>query len=76
MTPRDQQRLQKGADAKLLPEPKTEAEARRVIVELTDAVLAMQSLDDLGSFQANQKAWGDLCDLEHRLETLKSKWSI
>lgn len=73
---RDQQRLQVGAEAKLLPEPTTEAEARRVITKLNEAVLAMSLVGDLGSAQDNQQAWGDLCDLEHRLAALSSKWGI
>lgn len=55
----DKRRLEKGAAAFALPEPTTEQELKDTIGVLHDAIAALQSLDDLGSDQANQQAWDD-----------------
>lgn len=55
----DKRRLEKGAAALALPEPTTEQELEDTIGVLHDAIAALQSLDDLGSDQANQQAWDD-----------------
>ena len=44
---------------------------RTLRFDLENAVLAMQSLDDLGSEDANNKAWNDMLELQKRLDTVK-----
>jgi hypothetical protein len=65
-TARDKIRLQRGDDA--LRQPVTTSWLRSLTdeqlgvlrEEMWDAVGAMQSLDDLGSDEANQRAWADM----------------
>ena len=64
----DQRRLRDGAIGFQVPTGGGElAELRRRREQLFDAVLAMQSLDDLGSVEANNAADRDMQDLQRRL---------
>lgn len=70
----DQRRLGDGAKALALPEldttDKMQLSAR--LYELHDAIAAMQSLDDLGSSEANQQAWEDMQKLEAEYRKVKN----
>lgn len=68
----DQRRLRDGARALALPEPKTREEIDAALVVISDGILAMQSLDDLGE-EANKKAHADLAELFRREERLKAQ---
>ena len=57
---RDKIRLAKGEAAKLLDEPQTLAEIEAQIDELREAKIALQSTDDLGSEEANDRCWNDI----------------
>lgn len=67
----DQRRLRDGEAASNLPKPFSIQEMRRQLVILHNAICAMQSLDDLGSVEANKKAWNDMLALSQRYDTLK-----
>lgn len=69
----DARRLRDGASAASLPEPKTVEEIQAQLEVLGDGIAAMQSLDDLGSPEANQQAWDDMCALSKRYEELKAR---
>jgi hypothetical protein len=56
-----------------LTEVKSLIAKKEQLVELTDAIAAMQSLDDLGSPEANQKAWDDMLELQKRHEKLRKE---
>ena len=70
----DMRRLNDGAKASrlLAQDPKTIDECRSQIEELSDAIAAMQSLDDLGSAEANQRAMDDMDALLARYQYLKT----
>lgn len=67
----DQRRLNDGASAGALSEPQTLAEAKAKLERLGDAVAAMQSLDDLGSPEANKAAMADADALMRRYLDLR-----
>lgn len=71
----DRRRLRDGAEALVQDPntPKTIAEMEAQLRVLWDGATALQSLDDLGSPEANQKAWNDMLELQHRAEDLKKK---
>ena len=69
----DQRRLNDGARAKALSEPKNLKEMKEQLSIIFDGMLALQSLDDLGSPEANQQAWDDMTELQIRYDALKSK---
>lgn len=72
----DQRRLRDGARALALPKPKTIGEMieemERQLEVMRDGLAALQSLDDLGSSKANEKAWDDLLTLHKRYETIEA----
>jgi len=69
----DQRRLNDGAAAMALGKANTEAEIKSQIEQLHDAIAAMQSLDDLGSPEANDAAMKDHDALLNKLESLERK---
>lgn len=69
----DRRRLRDGARALALPVPQTDAEIREQLPVILDAIRAMQSLDDLGSEEANGKAWDDLGQLEARYRQYRQR---
>lgn len=73
MTPRDRIRLDKGEAAQNLTEPSNKKEIQAQLEQLHWAIAAMQSLDDLGSVEANKAAWNDMCKLSARYEELRKK---
>lgn len=76
-TPLDAARMAEAQSiAVALGEPMTREEARHAADELRDAITALQSLDDLGSPEANQEAWDRMMDLERKLATIKEKWNL
>ncbi len=68
----DRRRLADGARAMALTPPKTAEEIRRQLDVLHDSICALQSLDDLGSAEANQRAWDDMITLQQRYAALKA----
>ena len=71
--PTDQRRLNDGARAMALKEPKTLKEMEVQLRVIYDGALALQSMDDIGSPEANQKAWDDMIELQTRGVALKNK---
>lgn len=71
--PRTRRRLAAGEEAKALPEPTTATEIRKQLDVLYDGMVALQSLDDLGSEEANQKAWDDMLALQKRYDALRAR---
>lgn len=69
----DRRRLNDGARAMGLNQPKTLAEMEEQLRVIGDGALAMQSLDDLGSPEANKKAWDDMIELQARYDALEKK---
>lgn len=69
-TERDKRRLTEGAAAKRLRDPNGPTELQEQLAQLTDAIAAMQSLDDLGSPELNDSAWADMVWLQRRREAL------
>lgn len=65
-TAADRRRLGDGKRAMALKEPRSAAAMRAQIESLDDAVLAMQSLDDLGSPEANNLADAGMMELQRR----------
>lgn len=70
----NERKMREGREAQDLNEPQTAEEARKVLDQLYSAVVAMQSLDDLGSPEANAEAWDNMCALNQRYERIKAKW--
>jgi hypothetical protein len=70
----DERRLRDGAEAMALPAPRTLDEARNYVSVLHDGMVALQSLDDLGSEDANRRAWDDMLELERRSEAVKLRF--
>lgn len=69
-------RLEDGARAlalPALPESVTKAEIERQLEILYQGMVALQSLDDLGSEEANAKAWSDMETLQARFDALSVK---
>lgn len=73
-TRRDERRLRDGATAAALPaDPQTAEEIRSQLVTLHDGICALQSTDDLGSPEANQRTWDDMLALQERHKALVVK---
>jgi hypothetical protein len=66
-------RLRDGARAARLPEPETPEEIRSQLEILSDGIRALQSLDDLGSPEANQRAWDQMVALQAKHARLEEK---
>jgi hypothetical protein len=66
----DKRRLNDGARAlgrgKGLPSKLSELQDLKT--ELHDGIAALQSLDDLGSEEANKRAWDDMLELQKRYD--------
>lgn len=69
----DRRRLRDGAGALALPEPKTLEEMKAQLQVLWDGAVALQSTDDLGSPEANEKTWNDMLELQQRAQTLEKR---
>jgi hypothetical protein len=69
----DKRRLGKGARASMLPDPITREESEQQIKQLDEAIIALQSMDDLGTPEANQSAWQQMLDLQKRQDDLKAR---
>ncbi len=69
----DQRRLNDGAGAAALREPKTVKEIKEQIETISDGIRALQSLDDLGSKEANDAAWNQMLELQKKEDDLKKK---
>ena len=67
----DESRLQMGAEGMHLGLPKDRAEIIKQIDQLEDSIIAMQSLDDLGSDEENDRAWNDMKALQKAQDALK-----
>ena len=72
----DQRRLADGAEAlrQSRRDPQTIEQAREIYESLSDGIRALQSMDDLGSPEANEAAWDDMLYLEKERRTLEAKW--
>lgn len=68
-TPVDQRRLRDGAAALAIEAPRTRAEAEAQREQISNAIAAMQSLDDLGE-AGNRQAMRDLDELIRRYDAL------
>jgi hypothetical protein len=69
-TPLDQRRLRDGRlalDASQELSAMTIVQLRELRDTLFDGALALQSLDDLGSPEANRAAWNDCVELDRRI---------
>lgn len=69
----DKRRLGKGARASMLPDPTTREESEQQIEQLDEAIIALQSMDDLGTPEANQSAWQQMLDLQKRQNDLRAR---
>ena len=72
---RDRRRLNDGDEAlglgTKLPTKLRDLETLRD--ELHDGIVALQSLDDLGSDEDNQRAWNDMLELQKRYDLVSVK---
>ena len=68
-----QRRVNDGAEALGLSTPMSKDEIKRQIEILSDAARAMQSLDDLGSPEANEIADRDLQEIQRRRDILERR---
>lgn len=74
-TARDERRLRDGASALREPtnyEAMSIKELRALRERLGDGARALQSMDDLGSPEANQRAWADMQELMKRLAAVEA----
>lgn len=71
-SPRDLRRLQQGDQALALGEPQSREEAREQLDTLRDGIIALQSLDDLGSAGANELASQHLMALQAKYDRLRA----
>ncbi len=69
----DQRRLRDGEKAASLEEPTTVEEIKQQLEVICDGARALQSLDDLGSPEANQDAWDQMLALEARANVLRDR---
>ena len=69
----DRRRLNDGDEAMGLSQPETVEELEAYISQLGDGIAALQSLDDLGSEEANNRAWEDARELCRRHTEAKKK---
>jgi len=73
INPTDQRRLRDGARAMGLKGPVDLLEIKEHIEIVRDGIRALQSTDDLGSTDANAKAWSDMLELQRRLKKLEKE---
>lgn len=69
-------RLNDGEEALSLqtkPLPDTLEKLQDLRGKLHDGIVALQSLDDLGSEDANQRAWDDMLELQSRYTQVEAK---
>jgi hypothetical protein len=73
----DQRRLRDGAAGLALPTDDlgtlSVTALKQRYSQLHDAGVAMQSLDDLGTVEANQRAWDDMTELFRRFDAVKAE---
>lgn len=69
----DERRLRDGAAATALPVPSSRESALAQIETLDDAICALQSLDDLGSPEANARADEEMLLLQKRRDALRQQ---
>ena len=67
----DQHRIRKASEISDLPEPNTTTETRERIEQLHDAIVALQSLDDLDSPEVNEAVWQQMSGLQQRQDSLR-----
>lgn len=72
----DARRLRDGAAAAAAPDAKDKDGLKAQLDEMCDAITALQSLDDLGSEEANQAAWDQMISLQKRYERLKTMYDV
>lgn len=72
-TERDKRRLEMGQKAMNLSHPQTLTDAKIQLMDLADGIRALQSMDDLGSSEANNAAWNNMLQLQNRYNKLKYK---
>lgn len=71
----DQRRLRDGARGAAMEEPTADTpqkEIRKYLGRMHESLCAMQSLDDLGSDEANKQAWDDMIALERKYARAKA----
>jgi hypothetical protein len=71
----DRRRLRDGAEALALNDraPKTLEEMEAQLQALRDGAVALQSTDDLGSLEANERVWNDMLELQRRAQALEKR---
>ena len=71
----DKRRLKDGQEALELGTdlPTDLVELGVLRAELSTGICALQSLDDLGSEEANQRAWNDMLELQKRYQRVVKK---
>jgi len=69
----DKRRLSEGNEANILELADTPQELGKQIRNLGEAILAMQSLDDLASIEANDSAWDMMIGLQNKRNRAKEK---
>lgn len=69
----DRRRLKDGAEALALPEPQTIEEMEETLQALWDGAVALQSTDDMGSPEANERVWNDMLELQRKAQILEKK---
>lgn len=69
----DERRLRDGARAMALSEPMTKAEVQDQLEILHTGIVSLQSMEDLGSSEANRAAHENMRILEEKQRRLKSK---
>ncbi len=68
----DLRRLNDGAKALKLKEPKTKAEIEYQLLIIVNTISRLKSVDDLGSMPLNQPGWNDILTLEKKYLKLKT----
>ena len=72
----DERRLRDGAAAFALPVPSSRESVLAQIESLGDAIRALQSLDDLGSPEANKRADDEMLLLQKRRDALRQQLKL
>jgi hypothetical protein len=73
LTKLDERRLRDADVALALPEPRTKEEAIEQLGLIHDGIAALQSLDDLGSIEANSAAMDKCIALQKKYDRLKAR---
>lgn len=73
VTELDQRRLKDGKTALALLKPSSIQEMKTQIIQFTDTIRAMQSLDNLGSVEANESAWNDMVTLTKKRNAIQEE---